>query len=75
MKKRFTEARIIGLLREAEAGLPIKEVPLAKSNNQETAQSTVPSPWLPAESALHHTEHCRDLRFKESSQHQSLCCR
>ena len=26
MKKRFTEAQIIGFLREAEAGLPIKEL-------------------------------------------------
>ena len=26
MKKRFTEERIIGFLREAEAGLPIKEL-------------------------------------------------
>ena len=26
MKKRFTEAQIIGFLREAEAGLPVKEL-------------------------------------------------
>ncbi len=26
MKKRFTEERIIGFLREAEAGLPVKEL-------------------------------------------------
>ena len=26
MKKRFTEAQIIGFLREAEAGLPVKDL-------------------------------------------------
>ncbi|WP_363160514.1 transposase, partial [Thiobacillus sp.] len=26
MKKRFTEEQIIGFLREAEAGLPVKEL-------------------------------------------------
>jgi putative transposase len=26
MKKRFTEAQIVGLLREADAGIPIKEL-------------------------------------------------
>lgn len=26
MKKRFTEAQIIGILKEAEAGLPVKEL-------------------------------------------------
>ena len=31
MKKRFSEARIIGFLREAEAGLPVKRLVAERS--------------------------------------------
>jgi len=47
MKKRFSEEQIIGFLREAEAGLPIKELCSSRcANTMRTARSRTSGEYL-----------------------------